>query len=223
MRKKKAHITFKATIPGLEMAWPVEPISQQTPPRGKKGNMNVCPGILDYNAMGYMIRAWSEIHINQDSGNFQAHVNDREHDITKGECGRLNSDLVPWEYGEVCEPNVLKIELPWLIETPPGYSCIQTSPFYHGFDLEPAVMTYPGIVDTDGLHRLSWVFSVRHHESFIIPRGTPLLQIIPFRREPYESTVSRAELGDWMNQKLKMSTLIKKWYMHKFHRKKVYR
>ena len=223
MFSRDPKITFKATIPGLERAWPIEPMSQQKPPKGKNGNMNVCPGILDYNSMGYMIRAWTEIHINQVDGGFQAHTNDREHDITEGRCGNLNPDLLPWEYGDVCDPNVIKIELPWLIETPVGYSCIQTSPFYHNLDIEPFIMNHPGIVDTDGLHRLSWVFSVRHGEPFIIPRGTPLIQLIPFKRQTFTREVSRAEIGDWMYQKLKQSTLIGKWYLKKFHNKKRYK
>ena len=222
--KRKPKITFKATIPGLEDAWPIVPISEVKPQQRPKNNMNVCPGIMDLNRSGYVIRAWSEIFIEKDAdGLVRASVNDRDHDMTLGKCTRMDAELLPFHYSDKTRENVLKIELPWLVETAPGYSCMQLSPFYHFLDMEPHIINYPGIVDTDGLHRLSWIFSVKHDEPFIIERGTPIMHLIPYRRENFTSEVSRAEVGDWMRQKLKMSMLLPKWYLRNLHSKKSYK
>ena len=224
MFKKKPHITFKATIPGLDRAWPIVPISEIKVPQNKNSNMNVCPGILDYNKSGYVIRAWSEIHIEKDQeGIFRANINDREHDITKGVCAPMDKTLIPWHYNDVTEANAIKIELPWLIETPPGYSCMQLSPFYHFLDMERHIINYPGIVDTDGLHRLSWIFGIKGNDPFIIERGTPLIQLVPFKRQSFTSKLSVAEVSDWMYQKMKMSNISPKWYLRKLHNKKSYK
>jgi hypothetical protein len=217
-----AHIEFVSTIPGLELAWPVLPTSQLSPCDRRKHPMHVCPGIHDWNNSGYIIRAWTEIHCEAQGDDVSITVNDREHDFSHGKTGSLDNKLVPLHFDQVA-PNVRKIELPWLIRTKPGYSCILTSPFYHFLDNEPYITTYPGVVDTDGLHRPSWVFSVRKKEHFVIPRGTPILQVIPFKREAFNSKVVRGDLGDWLGQSLKMTRMVKNWYWKTFHAKKVFK
>lgn len=217
-----AHIEFVSTIPGLELAWPVLPISKLAPCDRRKHPMHVCPGIHDWNSSGYIIRAWTEIHCEAQGDEVNITVNDREHDFSRGTVGKLDHKLVPLTFDQVT-PNVRKLELPWLIKNKPGYSCILTSPFYHFLENEPYITTYPGIVDTDGLHRPTWVFSVRKKEHFIIPRGTPILQVIPFKREAFTSSVVRGDLGDWLGQSLKMTRIVKHWYWKTFHAKKEYR
>lgn len=215
-------IEFTSTIPGLELAWPIVPTSSLAPADRKGHPMHKCPGIHDWNTSGYLIRAWTDIQFEAQGEQLNVRADQREHDFSNGGIGRLSPDLVPLPFENI-SPNVFKIELPWLIKTPHNYSCMLVEPFYHFLKDAPYVTTYPGIVDTDGLHRPSWVFSIRKPEHFIIPRGTPILQVIPFRREKYTSTVKRGDVGDWIGQSLKMTRLIPHWYWKTFHSKKEYK
>ncbi|MEM7682632.1 MAG: DUF6065 family protein [Planctomycetota bacterium] len=84
----------------------------------------------------------------------------------------------------------LKFLNPWVIKTPPGYSCLFTSPLNHvGRPFEPLA----GVVETDRYEgpvafpcRVHW----RGAEWIEIPAGTPMVQVIPFRRQAW-----RAEFG----------------------------
>jgi len=214
------NITFTSTIPGLELAWPVVPTKELAPADRKKHRMHLCPGIHDWNTSGYLIRAWTDIQIEAHSKDINITVNEREHDFSNGSVGTLDPSLVPLVYDCDIKSNVFKIELPWLIRTKPGYSCLIISPFYHFLENAPFITTYPGIVDTDGLHRPTWVFSVMKNKHFIIERGTPILQVIPFKQEVFKSDVRRGDIGDWLGQKLKMTRIIPHWYWKTFHKKK---
>lgn len=215
------NVEFTSTIPGLELAWPVLPTSQLSPADRKRYPMHMCPGIHDWNTTGYVIRAWTDFYFEKSGPEeFRVHFNDREHDFSKSGVGRLDAKMIPFNFDNDMEPNVFKIDIPWLIKTPANYSCIMVSPFYHFLDNVSYIMTYPGIVDTDGLHKPSWIFSVLKNESFIIPRGAPILQIIPFKREKFISRVVRGNLGDWLGQSLKMTRAVAHWYWKKFHVKK---
>jgi hypothetical protein len=72
------------------------------------------------------------------------------------------------------------------LQTPLGYSCLITHPF-NRFDLPFTTLT--GIVDTDvspmGKGKLP--FFLRKDFEGIIPRGTPIYQILPFKRENWKS------------------------------------
>jgi hypothetical protein len=59
----KSNIEFISTIPGLELAWPIVPTSTTPPADRKKHQMHICPGIHDWNSSGYLLRAWTDIHV----------------------------------------------------------------------------------------------------------------------------------------------------------------
>lgn len=80
-----------------------------------------------------------------------------------------------------------KFSNPYVVKTPPGYSCIFTNPF----NQLDAFYTLTGVVDTD-LHELAVQFPFIMKKNFIgkIPKGTPIVQIIPFKRDDWEMTIS---------------------------------
>tara|TARA_R100000963_G_C4645021_1_gene109099 strand:- start:1431 stop:2174 length:744 start_codon:yes stop_codon:yes gene_type:complete len=95
---------------------------------------------------------------------------------------------------------VLKIANPWIIKTPPGYSCLFTSPLNNHH--------YPwkiisGIVDTDAFHKeINFPFSVdtekieNEDKTFVIEKGTPYVQVIPFKRENWKMRIKTRVPGD---------------------------
>lgn len=75
----------------------------------------------------------------------------------------------------------------WSIETPPGYSCLFVQPFHR----EAAFTILPGIVDTDSYTppvNFPFVLNDRNFEG-IIPKGTPIAQVIPFKRDSWEINI----------------------------------
>lgn len=80
----------------------------------------------------------------------------------------------------------VRINIPWSIKTPKGWSIMVMQPQHH----EPSPLECAsGIVDTDDFSIPFNMFLKLRDPNFegMIPAGTPFLQIIPFKREVWES------------------------------------
>lgn len=77
----------------------------------------------------------------------------------------------------------------WGIKTPTGYSTLFVNPMHH--DLPFTIL--PGIVDTDQYTAPVNFPMVINDPEFegLIPKGTPIAQVIPFKRESWQM-----EIGD---------------------------
>lgn len=74
---------------------------------------------------------------------------------------------------------------PWAIKTPPGYSVIFCNPMHR----DNGIFTiFPGIVDTDSYSApVNFPFQLNNPDfRGIIPAGTPICQIIPFKRDEWD-------------------------------------
>ena len=85
---------------------------------------------------------------------------------------------------EGCHPIHYGWRMNWYYETPPGYSVIITHPM-NRYDLPFYVQS--GIVESDiwGLPVFTAFFLKRDFRG-VIPKGTPIFQIIPFKRDDWE-------------------------------------
>lgn len=75
---------------------------------------------------------------------------------------------------------------PWAIRTPVGYSCLFVPPMHNP---NPWFEIMPGIVDTDEYYSaVNFPFVLKNptHE-FMIPAGTPVAQVIPLKRDVWNS------------------------------------
>ncbi len=72
---------------------------------------------------------------------------------------------------------------PWAIETPKGYSCLFLTPMHQ--DLPFTI--FPGVVDTDSFQGpVNFPFVINDPQwQGIIPKGTPIAQVIPFKRDSW--------------------------------------
>lgn len=98
----------------------------------------------------------------------------------------------PWEQirdielGGIYNEYAYKFTSPYVIKTPPGYSCI----FTHPFNQVSPFLTLTGIVDTD-MHPLAVQFPflmIKNYEG-VIKKGTPIVQIIPFKRDDWTHSI----------------------------------
>ena len=134
------------------------------------------------------------------------------------------------ELGGLYNEYAYKFASPYVIKTPPGYSCILT----HPFNQVSPFLTLTGVVDTDS-HPLAVQFPFLMLKNFegTIKAGTPIVQIIPFKRDEWKHTVSKASKLDEQESSLRHSeflnsrygddgTLIGGEYKKKYREKKKY-
>ena len=69
----------------------------------------------------------------------------------------------------------------WTIRTAPGWSCLFTAPLNRP---HPVVQVLSGVVDTDAFPTpVNFPFIATAGDGVhVLPKGTPLVQVIPFRR-----------------------------------------
>ena len=79
---------------------------------------------------------------------------------------------------------------PWAIKTPAGYSCLFIPPMHNP---NKWFTILEGVVDTDTYSsNVNFPFVLKNPtEEFMIPAGTPIAQVIPFKRDKWESKVSK--------------------------------
>jgi hypothetical protein len=87
------------------------------------------------------------------------------------------------------EGGIFKWMFPFIIKTPPGYSCMFVHPSHH---YNMPFFSINGIVDTD-FHTLPVNIPFFLKKDFIgkIEKNTPIFQIIPFKRESWLSSKTK--------------------------------
>jgi len=140
-----------------------------------------CTPMLDAITSGYIIPLWTDIQIRQtNDGPFISWL--QKDDVFQRHSYEADKINRPPGYG----PEVFKYCNTWIPQTPPGYSIMVNSPA--GYKDGP-ILAIPGIIDSDK-STLDFPPPVWIKEGFegIVEKGTPLVQITPFKRENWEST-----------------------------------
>ena len=108
----------------------------------------------------------------------------------------------------------------WMGETPPGYSTLVTHPI-HRNDLPFTTMT--GIIDTDKLLPAG-ALPFNLHKGFkgIIKKGTPIAQIIPFKRDEWEHEIHSFVPDRLEKEALVINSAFSNVYKDNFWEKKSY-
>jgi len=119
--------------------------------------------------------------------------------------------------------NIWSLTSPWIITTPPGYSCLYTSPFNHPITNMHFIS---GIVDTD-MHstmvNFPFVWTSNSWEG-LIPSGTPLIQVIPFRRDSFKADIEHLQDDrQIVESHNSISTLYEGGYRKKFWERKFWK
>lgn len=123
---------------------------------------------------------------------------------------------------EGCHPIHYGWRMNWFYETPPGYSTIIMHPM-NRYDLPFYIQS--GIVESDIWGLASFVpFFLKTNFIGKIPKGTPLFQMIPFKRDDWESEaiIDRDELEKHEFKSENRRSLIYGYYKKFAWRKKRY-
>jgi hypothetical protein len=118
---------------------------------------------------------------------------------------------------------LLKWKPGWRVITPPGYSCLFTHPFNRH---ELPFRTFTGVVDTDsyplGVEFPFQLLQVIDKDIFILEKGTPICQILPFKRDSWKSEeIKFDEKANKKNVFLLKSKIVRS-YKNQFWHKKSY-
>lgn len=180
-----------------------------------------CPGMHDYTQEGYLILAHADIHIKANSVGCSIRL-EGQHD--------QQLQPQPMDFGVIdgmCKiegvPNqVTKIPLPYGIYMEPGHSAHLLPPLMHGVDYLDKIYIYPGTVDYDKFHVANVIITVLKPCEFVIPAGTPLLHVLPFKRISYHGVTGPATKKEYAKLKFGFPSRITGFYRKMFHSKKVY-
>jgi|DEB0MinimDraft_6_1074348.scaffolds.fasta_scaffold07445_3 hypothetical protein len=156
----------------------------------KENNINAknCPAIQDLITTGFVIPLWSNLRfetINEDDNTIThnwfmsatglGNGSNMDEWISKHDFGQT----IGMDYGKLAEGSTLKINCPYVIEVPDGYSIYYYDPFYH---FRKDIRCLSGIVDNDKFGEVNFPFEILK-DNFYIEAGTPLIHCIVFKRD----------------------------------------
>ena len=201
-------IEFTCTIPELAETISPSPAIKNLPEWYKKmhnytdgivdvrdGNINhtvkKCVPVLDSLSMGYIIHLWTDVIVYRENNGSLTFAPSNQRGGTKAVEGHPPQQIpgYPIPRGYLSEVN--KWINPWKIKTKRGYSCMFINPVHR--DLPFRILE--GVVDTDTFP-LSINFPFFLEEGFegIIPYGTPIAQVVPFKRDNYSSSKKEIDM-----------------------------
>jgi hypothetical protein len=159
--------------------------------RESNATFKKCTPMLDALGSGYIIPLWSDVEIQE---GIVPEIHWRTY-RSIFELHNFNSKNIETPSGY--NSQVFKYSNCWIPQTPKGYSCLITSPF--GYSDLP-FKSLNAIVDTDKstLELLIPVW-VKDNFSGIVEKGTPIAQIIPFKRDNWEATFDYYENDEYRN------------------------
>lgn len=146
-----------------------------------RGTVKKCTPFVDALMTGYSLVLPFDLEIVPDGDN--KHVRwqvERDNFLSVEEPYRVTGMKAP----EGFSPTIFRFSNFPRIETPLGYSTLLTHPF-NRYDLP--FLTLSGVVDTDKLHQeVAVSFYLRTSFFGIIKKGTPIAQLMPFKRDNWE-------------------------------------
>lgn len=154
---------------------------------GKIPTWKACPAVYDIMGTGYVYRTPCDIEFYEDSsGNIHAKVLDDKNKDFLQDRPPMPQFQAPMGFHE----KHFAWWADWAVEVPEGYSVLYTQPF-NRFEL-PFVTT-SGIIDNDKVTLPGTMpFYVVKGFTGILPAGTPYAQMLPFKRENWESEIDDA-------------------------------
>jgi len=186
-----------------------------------QGSLNLtikaCPPFLDSVMSGYML--YTEFDMNLSWLEGEPYFEWRAGGDLISTHGK--EQIAPEQIPDGFSDQPLKFNNLWQIVTPKGYSSLFTHPFNRE-DLP--FRTISGIVDTDTYKSvINFPFVIKKDFEGVIPAGTPIVQITPFKREVWKMEIGDAdpkEINDsqiMLNHKL-MGGYKTQWWTRKEYR-----
>lgn len=142
-----------------------------------------CMPVFDAMTFGYILKTPVDINITRNELG-EPQFNYFQLDVIQQHI----SEQAP-DYPANIKSSIPKLMNYWSIKTKKGYSCLFVPPMHH----ENVIQILPGVVDTDSIETLVHFPFLILDDSFtgIIPAGTPIAQVIPFKREEWKMNIGK--------------------------------
>ncbi len=146
--------------------------------------VKACPAVADLMTAGYVLPAWCDIELEPDPNDPKKEVVYARYSSPYFNHAIHGSDQV----GPVLEHkfnirSVIRLDNPWKMWCAPGYS-LMYQPLYYWPERNWEAL--PGILDQDKGGIVSVINTMmKKPVKTVIKQGEPIVQIIPFRREPF--------------------------------------
>lgn len=218
---KKPKFEFYTNNPAALKYYPVQSTTHELPKMLKKvkkieteTSIRKCPGIVDYNKMGYVVYTWQDIEIETENNGevfqWKTPLNINDFEVKTEINGPPLSEVMYMRpelfYDYFPRPNtlkcVLKINTPWSVKMPKGYSLIYAPLWY---DNETRFSVIPGIFNSPEHNYLN--IQIYWHVlggKETIKAGTPLVRLIPIRNEQFDFVSRMSTNQENMDYKMKM-------------------
>lgn len=175
---------------------------------GPSGNPELtikkCMPVFDAISFGYIIKTWTEVNFNENQVSWS--VKDSSLIAIDGH----SIEQIPgYPITSSYKREAYKWTNPWHIKTPKGYSCLFITPIGHHLPFK----LIEGVVDTDTFPlTVNFPFFLNSNFQGTIPHNTPMVQVIPFKRDSFKSKES---LFDKIKYE-KLKNYHDKYFMNKY-------
>lgn len=175
-----------------------------------------CMAFLDAFTAGYVQRTWTDIHIEQTMNGpvYNYAMGPEPIQIRRKSHIEIGDDYLSYEF---------VWRGPYAPRLPKGYSLLVTHP-YNRLDLP--FQTLAGVIDADTFFHNqfgNYPFYLRNNFSGVIPAGTPMFQLLPFKRDDWQSSVPKHDA----DEKKRLSSVVHRnfwgYYRKHMHHVKKYR
>jgi hypothetical protein len=150
-----------------------------------------CIPLRDSMSMGYIIPTIADIQVKNIENTSEKFLNWLLPDA-KLITGHNEEQLPLLPVDEEFQRFAYKWTNPYFIKTPKGYSSLFITPMHHDLPF----YCLPGVVDTDTYPGVvHFPFLVKKNFQGIIEKGTPMIQVIPFKRDEWLSEIDNSGEG----------------------------
>ncbi len=181
---------------------------------GPSVTVKQCAPTIDVLSSGYIIPLWADLLVTQNElGPYVQWNGLSEPPVGVWFENQIDNFEIPKGFSKIA----FKYFHGWNIITPPGWSTLFIHPT--GYQNLP-IRTISGVVDTDILKtEINCPFFVEKDFEGIIKKGTPMVQLIPFKREVWESEFTNPGIEKKIIEMDKVSSKIYGYYSSKRHKK----
>lgn len=176
-----------------------------------------CVPFFDALTSGYILKTWCDIYIEADEVGVNYHYARLPEIMSHRQTVALPIDRQEFYDIEF----IWKVR--WLPRLPKGYSLLITHPM-NRFDLP--FVSVSGIIDADVFYHsyqeTNFPFYIKKGFSGIIPTGTPIMQMIPIKRDSWKKELEKYDEKELMQKKSIAYSSFWGSYKKLFHQKKKY-
>jgi hypothetical protein len=184
--------------------------------------MKVCPGVHDILKMGYVIPAWCDFYVDlttpEQGVGFEASSGEDFLDVFPISASR------GFPFPADHEQLFLKFRSPWRVQSKENLSVLVSQPKYQ---CNLPYQVYEGSMDIGPyIADINFIITVKRGSYIEFKRGDPLLQLIPFTTESFESIITAVDdtiYANWKKQMRAIKSYAFGGFFNTFHKTKTYK